>query len=207
MQTIGTVLVAIKRCSPVCMSMPAHGGCSAYGSCTSLLYGTTDASKNTVKVMLTSALFTHGSGVGGSPVVHLRVSRCNRLLGPRLARRTSRWLGKPTPMVFDEDVSTTARRWEAWMTGQDDNSAAGDWRRSVSQTITGSGSQSVGHVGGSLYGVSAGTYRDQYVKDGERGVGIGTTQVQDVDRSLLVSSSSGDHRWDLRGGTSHYGRP
>ena len=58
------------------------------------------------------------------------------------------------------------------MTDQDDNSAAGDWRRSVSQSVRGSGSQSVGHVGGSVYGVSAGTYRDQYVKDAERGVGI-----------------------------------
>ena len=31
MQTMGTILVVIKRCSPVCVLMPVQGGRNAHG--------------------------------------------------------------------------------------------------------------------------------------------------------------------------------
>src|SRR5262249_11783896 len=99
----------------------------------------------------------------------------------------NRWLGKPVPRLFDVDVSTTTRRWEARMADQDDESAAGDWRRSVGQASyqaqraaqaaawAVSAQQQRSPRRRMVHGGSAGTsgtYRDQYVKDAEQGVGI-----------------------------------
>ena len=56
MQTTGATLVAVTRCSQcACRRLP-RTAIARMGCCTSLLYGTTGTSKNTVKVALTSTL-------------------------------------------------------------------------------------------------------------------------------------------------------
>jgi hypothetical protein len=53
MQTTGAALLATERRTIACLQTPAQDSRSAHGLLYALLYGTTDASRNTIKRWLT----------------------------------------------------------------------------------------------------------------------------------------------------------